>query len=102
MSNDYSCSRCGAAYKWGQLTQTPEGNLFCQNCWKHLDASKEAKRNCPVDGVEMNKWLIAGLALIDKCPTCEGVWLDKNELEVIKKEAGQKGWSRGFLLGVWT
>lgn len=101
MSDDYSCSRCGAAYKWEQLRQTNEGNLFCSACWQKIDAAKETKRMCPVDGTEMHKRLIAGMALIDRCPSCSGTWFDKYELEVIQKEAERKGWNSGFILGVF-
>ena len=97
--NEY-CVRCGAGYKWEQMTSTPEGDLFCPSCWKQLDAKNEEKRKCPVDGAEMQKRLIAEAVLIDKCPVCEGVWLDKGELKVVQENSKDGGWSDGFFVGM--
>ena len=48
-----------------------------------LDAGKEDRRPCPVDGETMAKE-IAHMLVIDRCPKCQGVWLDSGELERIK------------------
>lgn len=39
-------------------------------------------RLCPVCKVELTNTLREGIE-IDYCPTCRGVWLDRNELEKI-------------------
>lgn len=51
------------------------------------DANKlERKRKCPDDKTLMNKEVINEI-VIDKCPFCGGIFLDKNELETIKKRS---------------
>ena len=102
--NEY-CVRCGAGYKWEQMTSTPEGDLFCPTCWKQLEAKNEEnkneeKRKCPVEGAEMQKRLIAEAVLIDRCPVCGGVWLDKGELEVMQEKSKEDGWSDGVFFGM--
>ena len=56
--------------------------------------SVRAERNrCPRCGVA----LVAkqsGSVTIDQCPKCEGIWLDKGELEIL---AAGKGESTGFI-----
>ena len=98
-SDDFECVRCGVANKWEHFHSTPAGDLFCQGCWKSMDLENEAKRKCPVDGIEMVKKLILGLAVIDICPTCEGIWFDKNELKVIQKESEKDGRLSTTLIG---
>ena len=98
---DYHCFRCNAAHKFEHFKTTPEGNLFCQNCWKSMDSKNEEKRKCPVDQIEMNKHIIHGLAMIDKCPTCGGTWFDINEIEILLKEAEAKGYGKGFFIGMF-
>jgi hypothetical protein len=90
-SDDYACVRCGAAHKWEEFKSTPEGNLFCSQCWKSMDIKNEAKRKCPVDGIDMDKKIIQGLAIIDSCSICGGSWFDKDEFRVILKVAEEKG-----------
>ncbi|HET8781222.1 MAG TPA: zf-TFIIB domain-containing protein [Pyrinomonadaceae bacterium] len=93
----YTCIRCRGEFNWEVLTSTPEGNLFCPPCWKQF--KNEPKRKCPVDSVEMTKRRLADAVLIDVCETCRGVWLDKNELETLLKNAKDDGWTAGFILG---
>jgi hypothetical protein len=81
------------------MVQTPEGNLFCPECWPKLDAQNEPKRKCPVDGAEMQKRLVAGLVLIDTCSSCGGTWFDKHELNVIRERWKEAGWGEGFFVG---
>lgn len=93
----YNCRRCGAEHEWELMISTREGNLFCPTCWKQL--TTEAKRNCPVDGAEMKKRLVAEVILIDVCPVCQGTWFDKSELEVLLKRAKDDGSNWGFAFG---
>ncbi len=52
-----------------------------------IDESPENELVCPkCAGVELNRFNYAsstGIAL-DKCPVCEGIWLDKGELEKVQ------------------
>lgn len=57
-----------------------------------LRMQREKKLDCPrgciVQGkhVKMDK-LTNGKYIIDKCPICEGVWLDKDEIQAITKQS---------------
>ena len=52
-----------------------------------IDESSANQMKCPkCPDSELNRFIYAatsGIAL-DKCPTCGGVWLDKNELEMVQ------------------
>jgi Zn-finger nucleic acid-binding protein len=54
-----------------------------------MRAAKEQSRRCPIDGGEMAKEIVLNL-IIDRCPSCRGVWLDGGELEDMRRaiEAG--------------
>lgn len=78
------CARCG--------TRTHEefnDQPTCSNCRAQMEVamaeSREAKRNCPVDGAVLAKQ-IAYSVIVDKCPQCGGVWLDPGELERIDND----------------
>jgi Zn-finger nucleic acid-binding protein len=44
---------------------------------------EEKTIKCPKCGVDMAK-LTNGKVIIDKCPQCEGIFLDKGEMEAIR------------------
>ena len=73
------CDRCGQ-----RTRNKEEGKPVCDSCVKEmqmiLDAAQENIRLCPVDNSPMQKE-IAHMLVIDKCPTCRGVWLDGGELD---------------------
>ena len=76
------CDRCGTR------TRNEEGDKpVCPACVQEmelmLEASQEAARACPVDGVKMGKE-VAHMLVIDRCPSCNGVWMDGGELERMK------------------
>jgi len=48
-----------------------------------VEASAESLKLCPADGEKMAKE-IAHMLVIDRCPKCQGVWLDGGELERIQ------------------
>jgi hypothetical protein len=99
MSDEWNCVRCGGDFQWEQLTSTAAGNLFCRECFSTIDPASEPIRKCPVEGSNMKKQLVQDLFLIDICPDCGGVWLDKGELKIIKKTAKDEGWNWGFVIG---
>lgn len=76
------CARCQVRTK-----QVYEGVLTCETCRQILElkmsAEAEDNRKCPIDDTPMKKE-IAHMIVIDRCPTCQGVWLDGGELETIK------------------
>ncbi len=76
------CVRCGT-----RTSNKNQGVPTCNKCLSHfaltLQAAREQKRACPVDGTAMSKE-VAHMILIDRCPDCQGIWLDRGELELIK------------------
>jgi hypothetical protein len=60
-----------------------EGQPVCAHCQLEVQAYREGVRNCPVDGTAMEKHAKYDF-IIDKCPTCNGVWLDAGEMEIIE------------------
>ena len=61
-------------------------------------AVKEIKLKCPSDGTLMKK-CHNDLLIIDKCPKCQGIWLDKGELEDLEELSRSKGASSAYMIG---
>ena len=74
------CIRCGKKTR----EHTAEGLPTCEECQARLQAEREEKRTCPVDGAVMAKDVIHNL-VIDRCDQCGGVWLDGGELDLLKE-----------------
>lgn len=76
------CVRCGE-----KTRHEANGVPTCEACEQEMkllvDAESEKARPCPVDGETMKKE-VAHMIVIDRCPKCQGVWLDGGELERIK------------------
>ena len=45
---------------------------------------------CPIDNIEMHSRTYEGSVEIDECPSCQGIWLDKGELEKIEETREHK------------
>jgi ribosomal protein L37AE/L43A len=77
------CARCGRR----RTRREYEGLPTCEACEETIEAkiraAKEQARRCPLDGAEMAKEIVLSL-VIDRCPTCRGVWLDGGELEAMR------------------
>ena len=77
------CARCGRRTK-----HTRENVPTCESCEAELEAKlkaeSEAARQCPVDGSQMGKEIIQTI-VVDRCPSCQGVWLDGGEFDTIKR-----------------
>ena len=91
------CDRCGTRTRHKEDDQP-----ICGPCAQEMnlmvDASEETERLCPIDGEKMSKE-IAHMLVIDRCPSCQGVWLDGGELERLKggvEAAALNAMSRGF------
>ena len=78
------CERCGSQ----RTRRSFEGIPTCEKCEAELttkrQAAKEFRHTCPVDGDLMQKEIVLNL-VIDRCPSCDGVWLDGGELELLKR-----------------
>ena len=76
------CARCG-----DKTRNEVEGQAICDACQQEMkllvEANEEELRSCPVDNTSMKKE-IAHMIVVDRCPRCQGVWLDGGELEKLK------------------
>lgn len=76
------CDRCGT-----RTRNREDDHPICEVCAREMtllvQASAETRRLCPADGERMSKE-IAHMIVIDRCPACQGVWLDGGELERIQ------------------
>jgi hypothetical protein len=93
------CVRCGR-----RTQERYDGKPTCGTCRGVLElklaAAVEQQRACPVDGAVMTK-TVAYMMVIDRCPACQGVWLDAGELDHLNAEVAreammaiaQGGWS---------
>jgi hypothetical protein len=95
------CVRCGQ-----RTHHSVDGHSMCEPCAEYMQlivaAESEAKRRCPVDDTELTKE-IAHMLVIDRCPTCRGVWLDAQEMERISTEVANEAMmavARGAFSGV--
>lgn len=83
---------------WEQRRTAQEEEYFQRQnkaALERLAARKAAApRLCPVDGATLVSETLSGV-VIDRCPTCKGVWLDGGELEQLLKDASQE--QKGFL-----
>jgi len=79
-----SCARCGAAVPNRSGPDVP----ICARCREllrqRLQPDAEAPRRCPVDSAVMEK-RIAHQVVVDRCPTCGGVWIDGGEIELLRR-----------------
>ncbi len=89
-----TCVRCGK-----ELTkESYSGVPTCESCDELLAASLKAKgedsRYCPIHATAMAKEIVCNI-VVDRCPTCNGVWLDGGELDLLK-QAIKAGMSDDF------
>ena len=64
-------------------------------------ANVAAERNkCPRDGSAMVA-KASGSVTIDQCPQCDGIWLDKGELEILASGNTANSGFVGSLLNLW-
>ena len=80
------CDRCGK-----RTRNEDNGKPICDGCAREmqlvLEAANENIHQCPLDASPMKKE-IAHMIIVDKCPTCHGVWLDGGELEKLRDDLG--------------
>lgn len=79
-----TCARCGAPVPEPSNVDLPTCSRCAALLRGRLQAEAEVARRCPVHGVEMAKELIHQL-VIDRCPSCGGVWLDGGELDLLRR-----------------
>ena len=94
------CSCCGVRRTHKEV----KGKPLCDRCqnmmyWRE-QVKGEGRRKCPVEGARMIKKLIESEVLIDVCPKCGGVWLDKDQLDKIRELAESEGENSGRMSGL--
>lgn len=78
-----------------------EGHPTCGNCEIKILIEREAIYRCPIDGTQMEKENHDDI-IVDRCPQCEGVWLDPGELEAIKDAVNDSdaSFATGLAVGI--
>ena len=92
------CYRC----QHNEATENLTGVPVCEDCGLALQRSGKDPRLCPIDRSSLEKRILLGV-VIDKCPSCAGVWLDGGEVEIVRRRAADSGGSdftSGFFLGM--
>jgi len=92
------CVRCGSESTRNKV----EGLPTCETCELNLQMEREEDRACPVDGSPMQKKIICNV-IVDKCPTCNGHWLDEGELMLLQNavnSTGNNDFATGFIAGM--
>ena len=95
LSDEDICHRC----KVTKTENKVDGVHTCPECQVALIKEHEGDRTCPIDGVVMQKEHHEGV-VIDRCPTCRGVWLDPEELKTIGDQLRSAGQSSGMATGI--
>lgn len=84
------CVRCGT-----RTRNQYQGHPTCPACVDTLELAlaeaREVKRACPADSQTLAKEIVHGV-IIDRCPTCRGVWLDAGEMERMNQEVADEVW----------
>lgn len=98
MFDGENCIRCNHHFKFEELTYGSNGYGLCHECSTKLDAKREPVRLCPHDGTQMNKSIVYGKLLVDNCPSCGGIWLDGDELAIMREIIMQQGRNSAYAL----
>ncbi|TBT51332.1 zf-TFIIB domain-containing protein [Vibrio vulnificus] len=86
--------------------ETPTKLIFekkptCGTCKIEILTSREDVVLCPKDGQKMEKVVLEDSEIIiDRCPVCKGVWLDPDELEMLKDSSTNSNLATGICLGI--
>ena len=81
-----------------KLIESFEGENICADCKIEILLSREAIFTCPVDNTPMQK-IHNQEIIIDKCPKCNGIWLNEGELEAIQELSRRNGAVEGIITG---
>jgi len=57
-----------------------------------------ARSRCPRCGVRLGQRSVHGVT-IDECPSCQGLWLDKGEVQAVSRGRGVQ-WVENFVRGL--
>jgi Transcription factor zinc-finger len=85
------CHQCGRPTVFAQ---EPAENAVCAGCAGEPAPPRDAARSCPIDDTPLAAEHRSGVTL-DRCPSCDGVWLDSGELELVVQPARRVAEGRG-------
>jgi len=85
------CHQCGRPTVFAQ---EPEPTAVCAGCAGEPAPQRDAARSCPIDDTPLAAEHRSGVTL-DRCPSCDGVWLDAGELELVVQAARRVAEGRG-------
>lgn len=89
------CERCDKK----RTKKEFEGVPTCDACRLAIQADREFPRNCPIDRTQMNKEVVMNV-ILDRCPSCHGVWLDGGELALLKRAVTDESIATGMVIGI--
>ena len=92
------CLRCGDA----RTKEEFEGIPTCDRCMLKIEAKQEEWLQCPQCSEEMSKIIVRNL-ILDKCPSCGGIWLERGEVDLLKQAlegGGGSGLATGMFMGM--
>ena len=87
---DYCPSCSGLWFDSGEMDLLSEKSGGAGPSLRPAPDAKEARLRCPVCRVHMDKRLMGDKepVVVDLCPSCDGLWLDKGELEQVLSQSG--------------
>ena len=88
------CTQCNE----NEVNREFEGKTICADCKIKILISREPIIPCPVDNTPMIK-IHNQEIIIDKCPECQGIWLNSGELEAIQELSRTNGAISGIIAG---
>ena len=91
------CQDCGEKFL---AAKDNRATPICPECRLQRKMRSEKTLICPSCGDTMQKKpILDDKVIIDKCPGCKGVFLDKGELKKIRDEESSSGNSSGIFTG---
>lgn len=93
----HKCSFCNKNTASGQ---NEKGERICNSCAIAQRIAAEKVLPCPRSHSQLEKQVIEGDIIIDRCAVCHGVWFDAEELQKIREILKSQGQSSGFTNGL--
>ncbi len=86
--------------KLRQKEKAEENRFFAEQDAARIEKLRAAKEKevfetgrCPRDGATLVEQTLERVS-VDVCPTCNGIWLDKGELETIEERVSESWFSK--------
>jgi hypothetical protein len=97
--------KCSVCHSNKTEWRNGEGELICDVCARKQRMDAEKRRICPdhPEEVMMEKVHLFDEIIIDRCPTCQGVFLDNGELQAMQNKiqsTGSDNLTNGLIIGM--